>query len=140
MNADIINKSSPVPILKDSGQRRQFQSGAMRDRAAGKGRFDLIPSQMMFRLARHYEAGSIKYADRNWEKGMEFSVYVDAALRHLEKYKDGWNDEDHLAATVWNLAALMHHEQIHPDLDDLPARKREAIDMFKWVVRKPEDA
>lgn len=131
---------SNVPKLKDSGERRQFRTGAVRDRAAGKGRFDLIPTQMMFRLARHYEAGSIKYSDRNWEKGMEFGVYIDAAKRHLEKYVAGWNDEDHLAAAIWNLAALMFQEEKNPELDNMPERKREGVDMLKWVVRKPEDA
>ena len=129
-----------VPTLKDSGQRRQFKTGAVRDRAVGKGRFDLMSTQMNFRLARHYEAGAIKYSDRNWEKGMEFSVYVDAAKRHLEKYIAGWNDEDHLAAVIWNIAALMFMEEKMPELDDLPERQREAVDMFKWVVRRPEDA
>ena len=129
-----------VPALKDSGERREFETGAVRDRAAGKGRFDLIPSQAMFRYARHMEAGALKYSDRNWEKGMPFSVYLDAALRHVEKYKDGWNDEDHLAAALWNLAALMFMEEKHPELDDLPERKREAMDMFKWVIRRPDDA
>ena len=129
-----------VPTLKDSGERRQFTTGAVLDRAVGKGRFDLMYTQMMFRLARHYEAGALKYADRNWEKGMEFSVYVDAAKRHMEKYVAGWNDEDHLAAAIWNLAALMFMEERMPALDDLPERQREAVDMFKWVVRRPEDA
>jgi hypothetical protein len=105
-----------VPVLKDSGERRQFPTGAVRDRAVGKGRFDLIPTQM------------------------EFSIYVDAAERHLEKYKAGWMDEDHLAAAIWNLAALMFQEEKNPQLDNLPERRREAVDMFKWVIRKPEDA
>ena len=129
-----------VPVLKDSGERRQFHTGAVRDRAVGKGRYDLLSTQMMFRLARHYEAGAIKYTDRNWEKGMSFSIYVDAAMRHLLKYIAGWNDEDHLAAAIWNLAALMFQEERNPDLDDLPERQREAVDMFKWVVRRPDDA
>jgi hypothetical protein len=129
-----------VPVLKDSGERRQFKTGAVRDRAVGKGRFDLIPTQMKFRLARHYEAGAIKYADRNWEKGMDFSVYMDAIERHVEKYKAGWVDEDHLAAAIWNLAALMFMEEKHPELDDLPERQREGVDMLKWVMRRPEDA
>jgi len=127
-----------VPKLKDSGERRQFSTGAVRDRAVGKGRFDLLSTQMLFRLARHYEAGAIKYSDRNWEKGMEFSVYVDAALRHLIKYIAGWNDEDHLAAAIWNLAALMFQEQKNPTLQDLP--DRQVGNHFKWVVEKPEDA
>jgi hypothetical protein len=129
-----------VPRLKDSGERRLFDSGAVRDRAAGKGRYDLLATQMMMRLARHYEAGAIKYSDRNWEKGMPFSVYIDAAMRHLIKYIAGWNDEDHLAAVIWNIAAIMFMEERNPDLDDLPDHKREAVDMLKWVVRRPEDA
>ena len=129
-----------VPVLKDSGERRQFSTGAVRDRAVGKGRYDLLSTQMLMRLARHYEAGALKYTDRNWEKGMEFSVYIDAAMRHLTKYIAGWNDEDHLAAAIWNLAALMFQEEKNPDLNDLPERKREAVDMLRWVVRRPEDA
>ena len=129
-----------VPVLKDSGERRQFETGAVRDRAVGKGRFDLLSTQMLMRLARHYEAGSIKYSDRNWENGMPFSVYVDAAMRHLVKYIAGWNDEDHLAAAIWNLAALVFQEEKNPGLDDLPERKREAVDVFRWVMRRSEDA
>lgn len=133
-------KDEPEYKLKDSGERREFKTGAVRDRAVGKGRFDLIATQMMFRLARQYEAGAVKYADRNWEKGMDFSVYIDAALRHLEKYVAGWMDEDHLAAALWNLAALAFMEEKMPELDDLPARQRDDVDVFKWVVRRPEDA
>lgn len=127
-----------VPVLKDSGECRQFETGAVRDRAVGKGRYDLISTQMLMRLARHYEAGSIKYSDRNWEKGMPFSVYVDAAMRHLVKYIAGWNDEDHLAAAIWNLAALMFMEdKYHDFLQDLPER---IDDDYRWVIRKPADA
>jgi hypothetical protein len=129
-----------LPVLKDSGERRQFKTGAIRDRAVGKGRFDLISTQMLFRLARHYEAGSIKYSDRNWEQGMPISVYVDAAMRHLIKYIAGWNDEDHLAAVVWNISAIMHHEDKFDHLQDLPDRIELVDDPWKWVIGRPEDA
>jgi hypothetical protein len=130
-----------VPVLKDSGERRQFDTGAVRDRAVGKGRFDLIATQMMFRLARHYEAGAVKYSDRNWEKGMPISVYVDAAMRHLIKYIAGWNDEDHAAAIVWNIAAIMFVEDEMPQLQDLPDRVgMEDEDQMKWVIERPDDA
>lgn len=127
-----------ITTLKDSGERRQFTTGAVRDRAAGKGRYDLLPMQLLMRLARHYEAGAMKYSDRNWEKGMPFSVYIDAAMRHLVKYIAGWNDEDHLAAAIWNLAAVMFQEEKNPDLQDLP--ERQEARSFKWVIHKPEDA
>jgi hypothetical protein len=134
-------ETNVVPTLKDSGERRQFETGAVRDRAVGKGRFDLIATQMMFRLARHYEAGAIKYADRNWEKGMPVSVYIDAALRHLFKYIAGWNDEDHASAVVWNIAAAMFMEHKMPELMDLPEREAMTYnEVRKWVMEKPEDA
>lgn len=108
--------------VKDSGARQVFATGSKRDTNINKGRFDLIPSQMMFRLAKHYEAGAVKYDDRNWEKGQPISRCLDSCLRHIEKYKDGWNDEDHLSAAIWNIAAIIHFEKENPDMQDLPTR------------------
>ena len=60
--------------IKDSGERTEFQSGAVRDMSEGKGRMDLLPMCVLLRLARHYEAGSLKYGDRNWEKGIRVTA------------------------------------------------------------------
>ena len=106
--------------IKDSGERDTYESGAQRDNHEGKGRFDLIPTQPLLRLARHYERGAIKYSPRNYEKGMPISRYVDAAFRHLVKYMAGCDDEDHLAAVAWNVFAIMHHEEKKPEMQDLP--------------------
>ena len=40
--------------LKDSGDRTQFDTGAVRDMHGDKGRFDLLPMCMLYRLTRHY--------------------------------------------------------------------------------------
>lgn len=73
------------------------------------------------RLAIWYELGAKKYADRNWEKGMPFSRYIDAAKRHLDKYIMGMTDEDHLAAAAWNILSIMHHEELgQVEFDDMP--------------------
>lgn len=40
----------PIPTIADSGERRTFASGAVRDRAAGKGRCDLLPFEVAARL------------------------------------------------------------------------------------------
>lgn len=58
-------------------------------------------------LAIHYARGAAKYADRNWEKGLETGRTVSSLLNHLDKLKHGLIDEDHRAAVVWNLFALM---------------------------------
>jgi hypothetical protein len=107
-------------ILKDSGKREEFESGMVRDTQAGKGRFDLISPFAIMRLARIYEKGSLKYADRNWEKGASLGRFISSALRHIFQYMMGYKDEDHLAQAAWNLFAIMHLEQTHPELDNMP--------------------
>lgn len=113
-------------VTKDSGARRQFETGAVRDVAAGKGRFDLISPWAMERLAGVLERGSVKYGDRNWEKGIALSSFVDSALRHLNQFCQGMADEDHLGQALWNIHALIHTEEmirrvvLPKELDDLP--------------------
>lgn len=114
-------------MLKDSGNRREFETGAVRDMQEGKGRCDLLPACALLRLAKHYEAGARKYEDRNWEKGIPISVMIDSAMRHLLKYMDGQTDEDHLAAVAWNILGAMWMEEKRPDLQDLPSRKKHII-------------
>lgn len=114
-------------MLKDSGNRREFETGAVRDMQEGKGRCDLLPACALLRLAKHYEAGARKYEDRNWEKGIPISVMIDSAMRHLLKYMDGQTDEDHLAAVAWNILGAMWMEEKRPDLQDLPSRKKHMI-------------
>ena len=73
--------------IDDGGQRISYGEGkAIREPSAGKGRYDLITPFGIMRLAKWYELGSKKYADRNWEKGMPFSRYIDSAKRHIDKY------------------------------------------------------
>ena len=113
-------------ITKDSKKRRKFGTGAQRDVALGKGRYDLISPIMMERIAGLLERGAIKYNDRNWEKGMPLSVYMDSGMRHLFKFLEGHRDEDHLVAAIWNLQALLHIEEminrglLPKELYDLP--------------------
>ena len=91
------------PSLPDSGARREFSTGSVRDAEGGKGRWDLLPFEGLMRVARRFEAGGTKYGDRNWEKGQPVSVMADSAARHLFKFLAGQSDEDHLGAALWNL-------------------------------------
>ncbi len=112
--------------ILDSGQREQFATGSRRDSRVGKGRYDLLPTRAMRRLARHFEAGALKYSPRNWEKGQPLSRFMDWALRHAFSYLEGRRDEDHLAAAIWNLMALADTEAriaegaLPKNLNDLP--------------------
>ena len=108
--------------IEDGGKRMSYGEGkAIREPSDGKGRFDLITPYGLERLAKWYELGAKKYSDRNWEKGLPFSRYFDSAMRHMVKFIMGRYEEDHLAAAVWNLMAIMHHQALDEmELDDLP--------------------
>lgn len=102
---------SEYTSVKDSGKRENFSTGAVRDTAAGKGRYDLLPTYAIERLARHFENGAVKYGDENWRKGIPLRRFLDSALRHTFKYLEGYRDEDHASAAVWNLMALIETEE-----------------------------
>lgn len=123
-------------MIQDSGTRREFYDAdgnpmAVRDIQEGKGRCDLLPAAAILRLARHFEAGAVKYGDRNWEKGIPIHSFIDSAIRHTMKYLDGQKDEDHLCAAAWNLMCAMWMEEKHPELQDIPARKEEIRERIK---------
>jgi hypothetical protein len=111
---------------KDSGRRENFTTGSRRDDRTGKGRYDLLPTHAMRRLAQVYERGATKYGDRNWEKGQPLSRYLDSALRHTFQVLEGKTDEDHAGHAAWNLLAFIEtqhriREGVLPEsLDDLP--------------------
>jgi len=120
------NPSGSKPMIKDSGKRQEFSTGAVRDITEGKGRFDLLPPKVIARLARHFEGGAKKYGKNNWCKGMPLSRYFDSAMRHAFQYLNGQTDEDHLIATIWNFCCLYETKdlidegKLPKDLDDLP--------------------
>jgi hypothetical protein len=116
--------------VQDNGQRHTYSTGALRERTPGKGRFDLLPALPLLRLAQHFENGATKYADRNWEKGIPLSHYIDSAFRHLVKFMGGDRSEDHLAAILWNVFCFIHTQEMIR-LGRLPA------DLADWPEEGP---
>lgn len=98
--------------IKDSGLRRSYVTGSVRDVRTGKGRFDLISPIALRRLAVHLENGARKYDERNWEKGQPLMDYIDSAMRHIASYVEGYRDEDHMAAALWNIHGFIHTEEL----------------------------
>lgn len=117
-------------MIKDSGNRREFTSGAVRDIQEGKGDMVSLPNAAILRLSKHYEAGAKKYGRWNYTKGIPVSSFMDSALRHIFKYLDGWDDEDHLAAAAFNVLGAMEMEARHREMLDLP--NREGKDCFDY--------
>ena len=121
----IIKAKDLNPKIKDSGHRREFPTGAVRDMAEGKGRYDLLPWEAIHELALHCEQGALKYGERNCEKGIPISSLIDSAFRHLSKYMQGADDEPHLRAALWNIAFAIWMEKNRPEMQDIPTRTKE---------------
>lgn len=109
-------------MIKDSGDRTAFETGAVRDMHRGKGRYDLIPWEAVHELAIHCEQGAIKYGERNVEKGIPIHSLIDSATRHISCYLRGMDDKPHLRAALWNIAFAIWMEKNRPEMQDIPAR------------------
>jgi len=119
--------------MNDTGQRMNYgENAAQREPDTGKGRPDLITPFAIERLSKWYSLGSLKYGDRNWEKGMPFSRYTASMFRHLIAWMKGDKSECHLSAIAWNAFAIMHHQELGElEWDDMPhylSKKVEKID------------
>lgn len=112
-------------MIKDSGNRTEFETGAVRDCKRGVGRMDLLPWYGIMEVSKHCEEGALKYGEHNVDKGIPLHSLLDSAARHLGKYMVGMDDEDHLRAACWNLLWALNQRETHPELDDRFAVKME---------------
>lgn len=94
-------------IVKDSGKRKSFAGGMVRDISDNKINFLLTRDGPMFvRWASHITKGAIKYVKRNWMKASgeeELERFKESACRHFEQWLSGDVDEDHAAAVFFNI-------------------------------------
>lgn len=92
-------------------------------------RFDLIPTDALAKVARHFGVGARKYADHNWRKGYEWSKSYAAMQRHAQAF---WGGEDideetgspHMAAVAFHSLALLTYMDEHREFDDRYKRER----------------
>ena len=76
-----IHTFSEDPFIRPSSSLPGSTGGVKFD--GDKDRIELIPSEVMFALARILTFGAKKYGDRNWEKGMSWSRIFGALMRHM---------------------------------------------------------
>ncbi len=95
-----------------NGKRQEFESGALRSDATGRGRFDLISPYALQRLAIQYEIGGKQKGERNWEQGFPISRACSSNVRHVMDQLRGDRSEDHYAAAAWQLFCAMHFEEL----------------------------
>ena len=120
-------------MIKDSGERTEFSTGAVRDMKRGVGRMDLLPWYGIMEVSKHCEEGAEKYGEHNVDKGIPLHSLCDSAARHLAKFIAGEIDEDHLRAAAWNLLWALNQRKTHPELDDLYSHK-EMVEKVRNIV------
>jgi dATP/dGTP diphosphohydrolase len=91
----------------------------------GKPRYDLLPYDAIDALADHYRKGSEKYAERNWERGMDWSKCFSSLMRHASAFAQGEdydpeNGSLHATAMAWNALALLAYQLRNIGNDDRP--------------------
>ncbi|MGD8239798.1 MAG: DUF5664 domain-containing protein, partial [Armatimonadota bacterium] len=101
-----------MPVIKDSGKRRAFGTGSVRDTDEGKGAFHLLGFHALLRLAEHTRRGGEKYGYWNWQKGQPVASYLNSGIRHALEYIAGYRDEPHLDAALWNFHCAVETEEL----------------------------
>lgn len=97
------------PCICNRPETVEFSGGGKRDKEVIPC-YHLYPRVALLRTLARYQHGRVKYGDRNWEGGLPAADCYDRTLEHLFKYVNGWNDEDHLAAAVFNINCIMVYE------------------------------
>ena len=104
-----------VVAAKTTGEHRVVDSKTGGEKGQKSARTDLLPPDALMALAEHYGRGSLKYADRNWEKSYPWSLSIAALKRHLFLWEQGLDtdhdaqvgDFPHIVAVAWHALALL---------------------------------
>ena len=89
---------------KDSGKRQTFPTGMQRD-SEDKPLYTDVYYPLVKRHAELMMRGAQKYGKSNWQKAKteaELNRFRESLLRHTYQYLMGDQDEDHLAAILFN--------------------------------------
>lgn len=94
----------------------------------GKADLSLIPLCTLEDEAHVWAYGKKKYAAWNWAKGMDWSVPLACALRHLSSWQRGEDidpesGQNHLAHVMANVRMLMLYTKTYPEGDDRPPKE-----------------
>ncbi len=113
--------------MKDSGQRRTFDTGSVRDRAENKIRPDLIDPVIELFFSWWLTLGAAKYGPGNWAKGQPISEVMASVSRHWLKLRLGVDDEPHDLAIMFGMMQIRYYremirlQQLPPEIDDMEA-------------------
>jgi len=122
---------NPLDVTEDKIQK---MGGGLRYNK-GKAQINLVPSSLIFAVAKVFEYGTKKYKKNNWREGMSWSDVNDCLQRHMLKWLDGEEcDEEsglpHLYHAATNIAMLIEYSETYRDGDN----------RFKGIINKYQES
>jgi hypothetical protein len=103
-------------------------------------RFDLLPWDAIWAVSRVFGKGALKYAERNWERGLKYGEVAGARDRHNALFAAGQDideeGEPHLAHAAWHALVLLAL-WMRGDLEDNRSG-REAVEQMTAPVTNPD--
>lgn len=125
----LLRRENEMTIKQESGEKREFSTGAQKQAAAGKGTPSLFPGDAYLEVCKHFEDGAELHGGRNWELGIPLSKLIDSLERHIAQEKMGLTDESHARALAWNAVVYLatkiriQNGLLPKELDDMPKYK-----------------
>ena len=103
--------------------------------------FALLPPEWLWGVSKVYGMGAMKYAPRNWERGYDWELAMDAHGRHYNLWAAGEDNDsesglNHLLHASWMLAALFTFQLRGLGMDSRPQGAN--IDFMKATLLNPE--
>lgn len=109
-----------------------------------KVRMDLVPWDAVVEIAKILTFGARKYADRNWEKGFNWSRVYGALMRHLTLWFQGQDTDNetgrsHLSHAGCCIFFLLAFVLRGVGVDDRPKLPQDQIDAMGKYEIKPKE-
>ena len=132
-------------IFKGSLKNLESDSGALIDGGglrlnSGKPPIELVSPEAIYSMARALDYGAKKYAKRNWERGMDWSIPYACLMRHLMAWfsgedRDAESGLNHLDHVLANAMMLAHYNKYYLKGDDRPStfHKDEVQTYDRWA-------
>jgi len=117
-----INFKSNTTVAAE-GEVRMVDPKTGGEKGSKPARFDLLPSEALWKVAEIYGKGAEKYAVHNWRRGYNWSLSFAALQRHDWQFWGGENIDketgcEHMACVAFHALSLLTFAQEHKELDD----------------------
>lgn len=92
-------------------------------------RYDLIPPEVLERIARIFDYGAQRYEPNNW-KLISIDEHLNHAFTHMIAYRLGDTNDDHLGHAAWRLLAA-YWAAMRDGYDARQPDEKEQVDVIK---------